>query len=75
MSRILSQARAILSDFEAGKISESLATARLQVAMAKHDAKARKQSDNSLLPAEVRMGCSKKGYSRPHAGCTSGSQI
>lgn len=75
MSRILSAARKILSDLDAGLISESSATARLQVAARKADRKSLKQSANSLLPSEVRMGCSKKGYSRPHASCTSGSQM
>lgn len=62
---LLATCESIINQYQAGKISKSEANAKLLVAARKAQHKALKQTDNSNLPAEVRMGCSKKGYTRP----------
>lgn len=71
---LLVKVQALLDKVDEG-YSEAVVVAQLRSLMAKDARTAMKQSENSNLPTEVRMGCSKKGYTRQqHASCTAGSQ-
>ena len=72
---LLNFCQRMLERVESGEMTESEAVAAMRVSYSKDRAKAMKQSENSHLPNQVRMGCSKKGYTRQHSSCTSGSQI
>ncbi len=62
---LIEKARAITEALDAGTITPAQAEAQLMVAASRHRIGRMRQSENSLLPSEVRMGCSKKGYTRP----------
>lgn len=64
MKSLLSEMRLLIAKVDAGEITEGGFTSRCLMIQAKHKQKVMKQSENSNLPTEVRMGVAKKGYTR-----------